>query len=177
MEPAKQLPIDGGCLEGTRKTVLSNVEVWLKSSDMPNVLWVSAAPGAGKTALASTIVDNLLRDTSYESYDCAKFFIKRAESGLRDPRMIWRSIAFQLAEMYRGVKVDILDVMAGQSGRIYPGDAKVKDQFRQLIYEPLKKHFSSATASRKIVIIIDALDECDESHKEDVREFLETIVE
>lgn len=178
LKPADQPAIDAGCLDGTRKTVLADVKDWLANSsvDVPNVLWVSGAPGAGKTAVASTIVNILLRDKSFESYDCAKFFIKRAKSDLRNPRKIWRSIAFQLVEMHRDVKVEILDVMTGKSGRTYPEDAKVEDQFGQLICEPLKRLITTRASSQRIVVVIDALDECDMGNKDEWRAFLDSIV-
>ncbi len=95
-----------------------------------------------------------------------------------DPRTIWRSIAYKLAELDRGVKLDILEVLSGDDGHAYPEDAKVEDQFCKLIFKPLYKHFPAGpTSSRSIVVVIDALDECDESCQEDVQKFLSTIVE
>ncbi len=157
-------------MEGTRDLVLSDVEAWLKRSDGlgPNVLWVSGAAGAGKTALASTIVAKVLKN------DCVKFFIKSREASLRDPRIVWRSVAFELAKLHRGFKVQILDAVSGRSYGANHEHAKVGDQFRELICEPLKTYFASPTSSQNIVIVIDALDECDEGLQ---REFLETIVE
>lgn len=133
-----------------------------------NMLWISGAPGAGKSALASTIISKLL------NHKCATFFIKR---GATNPRTIWPSIARQLADLDRGVKLDLLKLLSGDAGYAYPQGASVEDQFRQLICEPLKRNFADGpTSSRRIVIIIDALDECNKSNQGDWRAFLDTIV-
>lgn len=135
-----------------------------------NVLWVSGAPGAGKTAFASTIVDELLILLS----ECAKLFIKR---GATDPRTIWRSIAYELGDLHRGVKVDLLEVMSGKSRHAYPERASIEKQFDELVLGPLKRNFpDDPTSSRRIVVVIDALDECDMDKHDDWRAFLDTII-
>lgn len=161
-----QPPVDGQCLHGTQETVLSKVDAWIKSSDLPNVLWISGAAGAGKTALASTIVAGKLHDTEF-----CNFFIKNRSSTLRDPCVIWRSVALDLTAIFRNVKVDILELMLINE---YPKD-DIERQFRLLILEPLKRQFSArATPSRTLVVVIDALDECVPGNQRE--SFLRTIV-
>lgn len=134
-----------------------------------NVLWISGAPGAGKSAMASTIISKLLH------HNCAKFFVKR---GATDPRMIWPSIAFGLADLSRGVKLDILSVLSGDARHAYPVGASIEDQFRQLICGPLKRNFTDgSTSSMGIVVVIDALDECNMDSTEHWTAFLDTITE
>jgi len=103
------------------------------------------------------------------------FFIKRGhDAGLMNPRTIWRTSAFQLAEYSRPIRVEILRSFVGKEGESHLDDAKVKDQFHQLIQVPLLK-FGASILSELVVVIIDALDECvtDSSFPE----FLDTIVE
>ena len=47
------------CQPGTRTEILAEVEAWSKNPDAPNVLWIKAAPGAGKSTVASTLVSTL----------------------------------------------------------------------------------------------------------------------
>ncbi|KLO19716.1 WD40 repeat-like protein [Schizopora paradoxa] len=177
LDPPEQPPVDGGCLDGTRKTILRNVDKWLESDDAPNVFWISGAPGAGKTALASTIVQTISRTNpdNCETYHHVSFFIKRRDANLRDPRSIWRSIAFELTEIYRGVKVDILEVLSETNNCADPKMLSIEDQFRDLILKPLKSKFLQDP--HKLVVVIDALDECVMEDQDHQCAFLDTIEE
>ncbi len=99
----------------------------------------------------------------------------RARAGLTDPRNIWRTIAFKLAEMHRDIKIDILEALSGDAGNAYPEDVMAQEQFFQLICEPLKRYFATTISSR-IVVVIDALDECATDNQDEWRAFLGTIV-
>ncbi len=108
-------------------------------------------------------------------HECAKFFVKRsAAPELRDPRAIWRTIAFALASMHRGIEDDIMKVLSEK--KEYPKDAKVRDQSRDLIEAPLRKHAKAASAgSPCAVIVIDALDECLTTDDDDWKDLLRTL--
>ena len=60
-------PVDRGgydvprCMEGTRQDVFGTVNDWLDDFVAPNILWISGSPGAGKSALASSLVLNLTK--------------------------------------------------------------------------------------------------------------------
>ncbi|KAF8891045.1 hypothetical protein BD779DRAFT_224301 [Infundibulicybe gibba] len=48
------------CMPGTRRDILDTVTAWLQNPDAPqNILWVSGSPGAGKSAIAASVVDML----------------------------------------------------------------------------------------------------------------------
>ncbi|KLO15480.1 hypothetical protein SCHPADRAFT_263459 [Schizopora paradoxa] len=190
LKPSEQLDMDDGWLEGSRARVMSDVDTWLRSCDKPNVLWISGAPGAGKSAIASKIVRKKLLDRSSEFCDthrCGRFFIKRGNTALDDPRTIWRSIAMGLVNLSttvkgrwcRSIKVDLLEAVSQSADVEYPKNLSIEEQFRDLICGPLKKLFEiTADASRRIVIVIDALDECNRSDGGDKRRwgaFLDTI--
>ncbi len=132
---------------------------------MPNVLWVSGAPGAGKTAFSSTITTRLF-DHGYAS---ATFRIKRGSAKLADPRCMWRSVAFQLAKEDAGIKHALLEALS-RDDHIHPERFSIKEQFGQLICKTV-----DSMSSRKIIVVIDALDECDDLDA--LRVFLETIIE
>ncbi len=147
---------------------MAQVDDWLKDTTRPNVLWISGAPGAGKSTISTTIV---------EKHKCARFFVKRgATEELRNPRAIWRTIAFALARKHHGVEDDIVKMLSEKEE--YPNDAKVADQFRDLIEEPLRKHAEAPSAgSPYAVIVIDALDECLTSDDDDWKDLLRTLAD
>ena len=55
-------PVDRGeydvprCMEGTRQDVFGTINDWLNDFGAPNILWISGSPGAGKSAIASSLV-------------------------------------------------------------------------------------------------------------------------
>ncbi len=61
LQPCTQAMLDDECLPGTRTSVFRRVEDWLCSGNLEtsNVLWISGAPGAGKSAIATTLVKKL----------------------------------------------------------------------------------------------------------------------
>jgi len=127
--------MDDRFLEGTRKSTMADVSEWLKNRDIntSNVLWISGAPGAGKTAISSIIARGFL------GYRCARFIIKKEHAALMDPRAIWRSIAFQLAEQHQDFRRFLALLLTGEVGNSYPDNASIKDQFRQLICRRLRE--------------------------------------
>lgn len=174
LDPIKQKDLVGGCLEGTRKAVLAEVETWLAPKNLSdgnlartndgNVLWISGAPGAGKSALASTIISELL------NHERATLFIDRYDTA--DPGGIWRTIARHHAERDRRVKLDLLEFLLGD---VY--HASIEDHFRQLIFEPLKRNFPDGpTSSRRIVVVIDISGVRDPDDQDGWDAFWDTIV-
>lgn len=178
LEPVKQVPDVFKCLKGTRKDILSSVNAWLTSEEA-NVCWISGPAGVGKTALASTIVNNVsnFKEPSYRFYNCAKFFIKERDVNLRNPRAIWRSISAQLASFNRGIRLGHLKLFSGDGEYAYPEDAGIQDQFHYLIREPLKKHFPfNSMSPRRTLVVIDALDECGIHSRSEWSTFLDTVI-
>lgn len=43
------------CLDGTRKSTLSVVDLWSRSLDGQNVFWLKGVAGSGKSAIAHTV--------------------------------------------------------------------------------------------------------------------------
>ncbi len=158
--PADQQPLDDGCLEGTRVGILREAREWLQDcTSGKNILWIVGAPGAGKSTIATTIVRELAATAPF----CSKFFSKRDVPHLRDPRQIWRTLAYSLAVKHDGVKVALM-VTLNEKKNNEPKDDLVVDQFHQLIKGPLESDLKERRLRlHKLaypVIVIDALDEC-----------------
>ncbi|KLO19526.1 hypothetical protein SCHPADRAFT_65784 [Schizopora paradoxa] len=163
------LPINGGCLPGMEKAVLSSVGVWLKSKGMPNVFWVSGTPGSGKVPLAITIITR-----SFRSTDPRKHFTKKRLPGLNNPRSIWPSISSELAILYRRAEAEILEHMACGA---YSDDMDIETQFRFLIFEPLMKQFTpDPTSAWRLLVVIDAIGLSIAENQGEWEMFFDTIV-
>ncbi len=122
-----------GCLNGTRVNILREVKDWLQDSKSENILWIVGAPGAGKSTIATTIAEKLADTVPF----CSKFFCKRDVENLRDPRRIWRTLAYNLASKHDGVKAALMATLIDK--RIGdPLEISVCKQFENLIKSPLE---------------------------------------
>src|ERR1700733_9439076 len=139
-----------------------------ESESTPNILLISGSPGAGKSAIASSLVNDLAVQQRLGSY----FFFKRGDANLGNPASFWRTVAHDLARFHPAVKSSLVDFLS------LPGftDTNILLHFKAMIYDVLTKNCSLLSA-RPPVIIIDALTECgwDDYHSVQRRVFLDTF--
>ncbi len=139
-----------------------------------NILWIVGAPGAGKSTIATTIARELAGAAPF----CATFFSKRDIPHLRDPRQVWRTLAYGLASKHAGVKAALMLTLSEKNGD--PQNDLVIDQFEKLIKGPLETDLKETNFRlRKVaypVIIIDALDECYSANDNSWQSLLKSLV-
>ncbi|KAF9001168.1 hypothetical protein BDQ17DRAFT_1244698, partial [Cyathus striatus] len=145
------------CMEGTRQDIFSEIGTWLNDTrpETPNIMWIDSAPGAGKSAIASSLVSKLKQKGTLGAY----FFFRRGDENLSKPTAVWNTIAYDLACYDNGIKHTIQKYVRQPAFNPYD----IEFNFKGLIQAPLTKYLSMAGALRKKipVIVIDALDECD----------------
>ncbi len=148
------------CLPGTRTSVLRKAEDWLHSDDpeTSNILWIYGAPGAGKSAIATTLAKEFTR-----TRHCAKFSAKRDIADRRDPKRVWRTLAYSLAGVSVGLKGSIMEALSKKSPIF-------QHEFRDLIVKAVR-----AQQCLSVVFVLDALDECFTDDNEDWRDLLQSI--
>lgn len=131
--------------------ILKEVRRWLENDKAPNILWIEGAPGAGKSAIATTLANHdSLKAT------CATFFCQRDVLRLRDPSWIWRTVAFGLSEKHDAIASSLNSTLKEKG--TCPNVQTVEGQLEILIAGLIK---FIPDNGRYPVIIIDALDECD----------------
>ena len=157
LKPAPRREGAAGCLSGTRRDILEQVHDWIADSQAPNILWLKGGPGAGKTAVASSLVSELGTRLG------ARFFFKRDDAAVNNPLVLWRTVAFDLActdLIFRKILVNIL-----RGGQRDPGGVNVQAQFKDLIQSPAATHSEYSPMSVSVVVL-DALDECNRSSEQ-----------
>jgi len=155
-----------GCMEGTRLDILARIFEWVEDTNQPNVLWLSGSPGAGKSAIASTVVSQLLEKNSKDQHVLSSaFWFKRGDASLGDPASLWCTIAFGLACLDSAIQQNVVDILAQQDLET----AGVEDHFKYLVESSLSK----CPPSQLVVIVLDALDECGSSASR--RQLLRTL--
>ena len=136
-----------GCLRGTRKEVLWEIEQWLTGQSGQHVFWLNGLAGTGKSTIAQTFAETAFADGKLG----ASFFCSRDFEGRSNLQAIFPTLAFQLAHQEPLFQRELLQVL-----KTCPdvGQESLCSQMEKLIVRPLK------AASIPTLIIIDALDEC-----------------
>ena len=136
-----------GCLRGTRKDVLWQIECWLTDEQDRRVFWLNGLAGTGKSTIAQTLAETSFSDGKLG----ASFFCSRDFEDRSDIQNIFPTLAFQLAYRYPQFRRELLPSL-----RANPeiGRESLCFQLETLIIGPFK------TTRIPTLIIIDALDEC-----------------
>jgi hypothetical protein len=136
-----------GCLRGTRRDVLLQLENWLEDEQGQHVFWLNGLAGTGKSTIAQTFAEI----TFAEGRLGASFFCSRDFEDRSNLQAILPTLAFQLAYQYTQFREQLLRVLRANPD---VGRESLCLQMEKLIVGPFKAaHIST-------LIIIDALDEC-----------------
>ena len=136
-----------GCLRGTRKDVLRDIEHWLTRKRDRRVFWLNGLAGTGKSTIAQTFAETTFADGKLG----ASFFCSRDFEDRSNLHKIFPTLAFQLACQYPRFRKKLLRVL---KERPNVGQESLCSQMEKLIVEPLE------ATGIPTLIIIDALDEC-----------------
>ena len=136
-----------GCLRGTRKSVLWEIEHWLAGQQEQQIFWLNGLAGTGKSTIAQTLAETAFAGGKLG----ASFFCSRNFADRSNLQAIFPTLAFQLAYRFIPFRDKLLQVL-----KACPDVAQESlcSQMEKLIVGPLK-----ATGIFPL-IIIDALDEC-----------------
>ena len=136
-----------GCLRGTRKGVLFQLECWLADKGDERVFWLNGLAGTGKSTIAQTFAETSFADGKLG----ASFFCSRDFEDRSNIQNIFPTLAFQLACQYPEFRKALLPILKANPET---GRESLCSQLENFILGPLK-------ATRiTTLIIIDALDEC-----------------
>ena len=159
------------CLPGTRTKILDLIEQWTVNPQGERIFWLSGMAGTGKSAIARTLAHTL----SEKKQLGASFFFSRGRGDRGNASKFFTSVAYQLA---------LLDAEDGALARSiraaidrYPDIFKraKRNQWKHLIQEPLSQWKSHCANSVVLVLVIDALDECE--NDKDVQLILRILCE
>ena len=136
-----------GCLRGTRKEVLEEIDHWLADERAQRVFWLNGLAGTGKSTIAQTFAETTFAEGKLgASFFCSRDFVDRSNL-----QMIFPTLAFQLAYRYPLFRKELLPVLKKTP---HVGQESLCSQMEKLIVGPLR------ATSISTLIIIDALDEC-----------------
>ncbi|KAK4081566.1 uncharacterized protein Triagg1_2307 [Trichoderma aggressivum f. europaeum] len=144
------------CHPGTRIEILDTIYKWATDPDpsSPSIFWLQGLAGTGKSTIAQTVAKNF----DGKSLG-ASFFFKRGEGDRGTARRFFATIASQMIRK-QPIMTQVLHSILQEEPEI--GDKLLETQFRELWLRLLKEAHMEPTPERMtIVVVIDALDECD----------------
>lgn len=143
------------CLVETRTQVLQEINSWANRADESSIFWLSGWAGIGKSTIARTIA----RKYHDEQRLGASFFFSKGGGDIGHAGKFATTIARQLANNIPPLQPLVCQAVAA-CGDI--GTQSLSDQWRQLVFEPLSKLDNNTWSEPSYILVIDALDECDD---------------
>jgi len=136
-----------GCMKGTRREVLLQLEQWSRDEQDKRVFWLNGLAGTGKSTIAQTFAEMCFADGKLG----ASFFCSRDSDDKSNLRSIFPTLAFQLAHRYPRFRQELLPILAENPD---VGRESLCSQMEKLIVGPFQ------AVQAPTLIIVDALDEC-----------------
>ncbi|KAK2122159.1 hypothetical protein NOF04DRAFT_1337457 [Fusarium oxysporum II5] len=154
------------CLQNTRVELLKNINNWIDDPNSKPIYWLNGMAGTGKSTISRTIAQ-----MRHDRRDLgASFFFKRGEIDRGNLAKFVPTLARQLAWSMSGVALFVKKAIDADPDIV--GKA-VREQFEKLIREPLSKAAAMPSTPFSVVMIIDALDECE--READVRSLVNIL--
>ncbi|KAH7101745.1 hypothetical protein BKA62DRAFT_618388, partial [Auriculariales sp. MPI-PUGE-AT-0066] len=143
-----------GCMPDTREELLKDITLWANDPTAACVLWLCGLAGTGKSTVSRSIADRLAKAGKV----VISFFISRRHRDQRSGlHTIIHTLASELARFHEAARMVILQALESHS-QIH--DLNLDQQVNLLLLEPLKA-MSAGSNGVATVLILDALDECD----------------
>ncbi|PNP78057.1 hypothetical protein FNYG_08603 [Fusarium nygamai] len=142
------------CLANTREELLRDIDRWIDDPNSETIFWLNGMAGTGKSTISRTVA----RSRSKQSDLGASFFFKRGETDRGSLAKFVPTVARRLAWSMPEVAPFIKSALDADSAIV--GKA-VREQFEKLVREPLSKATGVSLSRPSIVIVVDALDECE----------------
>jgi hypothetical protein len=144
------------CLPNTRTDLLEQIADWTADKTAKRIFWLCGKAGTGKSTISRTVAQKL-EDNNLLG---ASFFFKRGRAERSHAKLLFPTIARQLADLFPGVAPGIAASLDRDSLLC---DRYLSTQFEALLLRPLQNAVPSSLLSTGVVLVIDALDECDDS--------------
>ncbi|KAH8636215.1 hypothetical protein IG631_08050 [Alternaria alternata] len=142
------------CLPHTRTALLDEIYKWTDGQDERCVYWLNGLAGTGKSTVARTVA----REWYERKRLGASFFFAKGGGDVSHAGKFVTSIAVQLA---RSISATYEHICGAVENKPDISSLPLQDQWKHLIHDPLSKLFDSGDTT-PIVLVIDALDECED---------------
>jgi hypothetical protein len=142
------------CLEGTRTQLLEQVASWSVDPNGKHIFWLCGMAGTGKSTISRTVAHSL----SKQNLLGASFFFKRGEGDRGTASRFFPTIAAQLADILPSFSHSVAKAIDADSLLC---ERNLQEQFEKLLSRPLVDVAQNLAEARRLIIVVDALDECE----------------
>ena len=147
------------CHPGTRFDLLHQIDEWADNPAGKGIYWLQGKAGTGKSTISRTVAHKFATEKRPVARPVASFFFKRGEGDRGKAAQFFTTIAAQLVRQSPAMAEHVRNAI--QADPTVP-EKGLNVQFDKLILEPLKKvHGDTKDPLKNMVVVIDALDECD----------------
>jgi len=148
------------CLQETRVDLLQQVSVWARDPDAKAVFWLNGMAGTGKSTIARTVARDLARNHRLG----ASFFFKRGETDRVSMSKVFPTLAADLVNNIPTIAPHVKHAIETDPAILRK---TAREQFEKLVWHPISMIASNSSSLTPVVIVIDALDECE--NKDDIK--------
>src|ERR1700691_4856741 len=152
-----------GCMEGTRQEVIGKIVRRINGSSDRPMCWLNGAAGSGKSAIARTVAGLC---AAHNRLGASFFFLRGAGRRSAVTHLI-STLAYRLGFTSPATRPYTERALRRDPHIVHQ---LLEHQFQQLIPEPI---LSVSMPPLPLVIIVDALDECDD--KQLIGDFIEIV--
>lgn len=154
------------CLEGTQEELLHNIRGWATDLERRAVFLLQGMAGTGKSTVSRTVA----RWLEEEGLLGGSFFFKKGETDRDDAKRLFTTLTKQILERLPHLQDRVKTAIKEIDGIATDHPQK---QFNELLFKPLKDLDLGLKSPLVLVVVIDALDECQKLH--DVAAFCSTL--
>lgn len=157
------------CYPGTREAVMNDIDKWAQTEGLCKLMWLSGPAGSGKSSIVQSYAERCIQ----RNIISANFFFFRPDATRNHARSLAATLLYQIIDFYPQVKVAI-EAIITEKPLILKGS--LQDQFKNLILLPFREiHQRSSHSKRRIVLLIDGLDECSSSARQEQQAIIEIL--
>ena len=135
---------------------MTDIYSWYESSES-QIYCLDGLAGIGKSTVARTVA----QETHNRGLLGASFFFSRSEDDRKSAKLFFGTVAFQLSQYSQEISLRIGEALEDKPDA---SSKQLQDQLRDLIIQPLQS--CEKASGSTILIVIDALDECDDQDAE-----------
>ncbi|KAF8534301.1 WD40-repeat-containing domain protein [Trichophaea hybrida] len=142
------------CLPETRVDLLKHIITWSQDPSGACIFWLSGIAGTGKSTIARTVAHTWAAQNQLG----ASFFFSKGRGDLGHAAKFFTSLAAQLAITLPAVKPYVCRAIEQNPDIFQRG---LGDQWKYLVLKPLSKLIELSPQPQAVILVIDALDECE----------------
>ncbi|KAM0550289.1 hypothetical protein ACHAPJ_008959 [Fusarium lateritium] len=158
LEKAAIEDLKGGLVKEAHDLVLeqSNFET-LQKEDDEGIVWITGGPGRGKTMFLCGVINRLLQRRQY--HVVTYFFCRADRQRARTAKAVLRGLLWLICDQSWGLTRRLREEFENQSNKLFEDD----DAMVSVALEKMLGKVLSAPSMRRAILIVDAIDECEDS--------------